>query len=306
MTYLGTGTSSYTDFALSTDGGATFSHQLALANLTDQPVVAAGYNSVWVTYNRGGVDTVVGANASSFGDLSVGPQGQVMVAFGPNGSTGGVVVATDPDGLRPLGFTTAVQVTPTNVPGFDHIPAAPNWGIDPEAHLAWDQSGGAHSGRVYLSYLDAPAADLANTLLYVMHSDDGGATWSAPVLVNDDGTNASHFMPGFAVDQTTGVVGATWYDTRGDPTRVNARYFGSVSVDGGDTWSANFPIATGTSNATLAPPPRLSVTPISATTPAWPSTPGSWSGCGRTTRTRRGTTRQGPTPPSICTPHWSM
>ncbi len=275
VTYLSTGTSSYTDFALSTDGGATFSHQLALANLTDQPVVAAGHNSVWVTYNRGGVNTVVGAsdtglgvigpfgpaepvpgaNASSFGDISVGPQGQVMVAFGPNGSTGGVVVATDPDGLGPLGFTTAVQVAPTNVPGFDHIPAAPNWGIDSEAHLAWDRSGGAHSGRVYLSYLDAPAADLANTLLYVMHSDDGGATWSAPVLVNDDGTSASHFMPGFAVDQTTGVVGATWYDTRGDPTRVNARYFGSVSMDGGDTWSANFPIATGTSNATLAAPP---------------------------------------------------
>ena len=253
----------------------TFSHQLALANLTDQPVVAAGHNSVWVTYNRGGVNTVVGAsdtglgvigafgpaeavpgaNASSFGDISVGPQGQVMVAFGPNGSTGGVEVATDPDGLGPLGFSTAVQVAPTNVPGFDHIPAAPNWGIDSEAHLAWDRSGGTHSGRVYLSYLDAPPADLANTLLYVMHSDDGGATWTAPVLVNDDGTSASHFMPGFAVDQTTGVLGATWYDTRGDPTRVNARYFGSVSMDGGDTWTANFPIATGTSNATLAAPP---------------------------------------------------
>ncbi|MDX1999957.1 MAG: metallophosphoesterase, partial [Thermoanaerobaculia bacterium] len=81
---------------------------------------------------------------------------------------------------------------------------------------------------------------------------DGGATWSTPVLVNDDGTNASHFMPGFAVDQTTGAVGATWYDTRGDPTRVTARYYGSVSVDGGDTWSPNFPIANGPSNATVA------------------------------------------------------
>ena len=275
VAYLSTGTSTYTDFALSTDGGATFSHQTALANLTDQPVVAAGHGSVWVTYNRGGVNTVVGAsdtglgvigafgaaeavpgaNAASFGDLSVGPQGQVMVAFGPNGSTGGVVVATDPDGLGPLGFTTAVEVTPTNVPGFDYIPAAPNWGIDSEAHLAWDLGTGAHSGRVYLSYLDAPPGDLANTLLYVMHSDDGGATWSTPVPVNDDGTNASHFMPGFAVDQTTGAVGTTWYDTRGDPTRVNARYYGSVSADGGDTWSANFPIATGTSNATYATPP---------------------------------------------------
>ena len=275
VAYLSTTAYTYTDFALSTDGGATFSHQLALASLTDQPVVAAGHGSVWVTYNRGGVNTAVGAsvtglgavgtfgtpeavpgaNASSFGDMSIGPQGQVMVAFGPNGSTGGVVVSVDPDGLGPLGFTTATEVAPTNVPGFDHIPAAPNWGVDSEAHLAWDQSGGPHSGRVYLAYLDCPAADLNNTMLYVMHSDDGGVTWSSPVLVNDDGTAASHFMPGFAVDQTTGAVGATWYDTRGDSTRVNAACYGSVSVDGGDTWSANFPISAGTSNATYATPP---------------------------------------------------
>jgi len=278
VTYLSTTAFTYTDFALSTDGGATFSHQQALASLTDQPVVAAGHDSVWVTYNRGGVNTVVGApdtglgtigafgapeavpgaNASSFGDLTVGPQGQVVVAFGPNGSTGGIVVATDPDGLGPAGFTAAVEVAPTNVPGFDYIPAAPNWGVDSEAHLAWDQSGGPHNGRLYLSFLDAPSTDLANTKLYVMHSDDGGTTWSTPVLVNDDGTNASHFMPGFAVDQTTGAVGATWYDTRGDASRVTARYYGSVSSDGGDTWSPNFPIATGVSNATLAlPPPQI-------------------------------------------------
>ena len=275
VVYLSTTAFTYTDFALSTDGGATFSHQQALASLTDQPVVATGNGSVWVTYNRGGVNTVVGAsvtglgsigsfgtpeavpgaNASSFGDISVGPQGQVMVAFGPNASTGGVVVSVDPDGLGPLGFTTATEVAPTNVPGFDLIPAAPNWGVDSEAHLAWDQSGGTHDGRVYLAFLDAPSSDLNNTMLYVMHSDDGGATWSAPVLVNDDGTAASHFMPGFAVDQTTGAVGATWYDTRGDSTRVNAAYYGSVSIDGGDTWSTNFPISAATSNATHATPP---------------------------------------------------
>jgi len=275
VTYLSTSARTYTDFAMSTDGGATFSHAQALAQLTDQPVVAAGHGSVWVTYNQGGVnfaqgatdtgpgtigafgpaEAMPGANGGAFGDLSIGPQGQVVAAFGNRSGPGPVTISVDPDGLGPLGFQPAVTVTTTNVSGFDYIPAAPNWGIDAEAHLAWDQSGGPHNGRLYLAYLDAPASDLANTMLYVMHSDDGGVTWSNPVLVNDDGTNASHFMPGFAVDQTTGTVGATWYDTRGDPTRVTARYYGSVSSDGGDTWSPNFPIAAGTSNATLAAPP---------------------------------------------------
>ena len=54
VAYLSTSTSTYTDFALSTDGGATFSHQLALAKLTDQPVVAAGHGSVWVPTTRAG------------------------------------------------------------------------------------------------------------------------------------------------------------------------------------------------------------------------------------------------------------
>ena len=279
VTYLSTTARTYTDFALSTDGGVTFSHLAYLAQLTDQPVVAAGHNSVWVEYNQGGVNFAAGAsdtglgvvgtfgppeampagNGGSFGDLTVGPQGQVIAAFGPNGSTGGIIVCTDPDGLGPAGFNPCVSVASTDVPGFDFIPAAPTWGIDSEAHLAVDQSGGPHNGRIYLSYLDAPSTaatpDLAATRLYVIHSDDGGLTWSTPVLVNDDGTSASHFMPGFAVDQTTGAVGATWYDTRADPTRVTARYYGSVSSDGGDTWSPNFPIAAGTSNATLATSP---------------------------------------------------
>lgn len=196
VTHLSTTSHTYTDFALSTDGGTTFSHQGSLAQLTDHPVVAAGHNSVWVEFNQGGVNYAAGAsdtglgvigafgpaeampggNSGSFGDLSVGPHGQVIAAFGPNGSTGGVIVCIDPDSLGPAGFNPCVSVAPPNAPGFDFIPAAPTWGIDSEAHLAVDQSVGPRSGRVYLSYLDAPSTDLAATKLYVVHSDDGGIT----------------------------------------------------------------------------------------------------------------------------------
>lgn len=275
VTHLSTTAHADTDVAMSTDGGATFTHAQALAQLTDQPVVAAGHGSVWVTYSLGGVnfaqgaadtgpgaigafgtaEVMPGANGGAFGDLAIGAQGLVVATFGNRPGAGPVTLSIDPDGLGPLGFQSAVTVTTTKVSGFDFIPVAPTWGINSEVHLAWDRSGGPHNGRLYLAYLHALAADLANTMLYVVHSDDGGATWSAPVPVNDDGTNASHFMPGFAVDQTTGTMGATWCGTHGDPTRVSARYNGSVSADGGGTWSPNFPIATGTSNATLAPTP---------------------------------------------------
>ena len=275
VVYLGPIPQTYATFALSTDGGVTFSHQAALANLTDQPVVAAGDGTVWVTYNRGGVNVVTGAavtglgvmgafgapevvpgaNAGAFGDMAVGPAGQVMVAFGPLGASGDVLVSVDPDGLGPAGFSTAAAAAHTNVGGFTDIPVAPNWGIDSEAHLAWDKSTGPHRGRVSLAYLDSPIGDPANTSLYVKHSDDAGNTWSTAVRVDDDGTDASHVMPGFAVDQTTGALAATWYDTRNDPSRATTQYFGAVSFDGGTTWSANFQISAGVSNQAGATPP---------------------------------------------------
>ena len=274
VTYLSTSTRVYTDFAVSTDGGATFTDQTALAMLTDQPVVAAGHGMVWVSYDLGGMQTargaavtgrgqvgpfgppeqIPGAVGGAFGDLAIGPAGQVAAAYGPRGNGGAVTVSLDPDGLGPLGFTTVTAAT-THVAGFTYIPSAPNWGVDSEAHLAWDQSGGSHDGRLSLLYLDSPPSDPSNTVVEVRHSDDGGATWSSPVQVNDDTGNASHFMPGFAVDQSSGVLAATWYDTRSDPTRLSAVYVGAVSTDGGATWSANFPIAAAPSEAIAAPPP---------------------------------------------------
>ncbi len=275
VVYLSTTAHLYVDFAVSTDGGATFSNVQALDNLADQPVVATGHGSVWVTYTRGGLTTMRGAAVTglgqlgafgtvetipsmvgqSFGDLAVGPDGQVVYAAGPNLTGTSVKVSIDPDGLGPLGFSTAVPSASTTVPGFDLIPAAPDWGVDSEAHLAWDLSTGPHRGRLYLCFLDAPSTDLANTQVEVQWSDDGGSTWSSPVRVNDDSGNASHFMPGFAVDRTTGAVAATWYDTRNDTTRATAQYYGAVSSDGGTTWTTNVPIAAGASNQAGAPPP---------------------------------------------------
>src|SRR5262249_43576101 len=53
------------------------------------------------------------------------------------------------------------------------------------------------NGNIYVTYNNKGGIDKANILL--VQSTDGGATWSAPILVNDDATTTDQFQPTIAV-----------------------------------------------------------------------------------------------------------
>jgi len=175
MTYL-VNTNGDVFVALSTDGGSSFTKVADLqTKFGDQPSIAVGPNSVWVSFTRspgnqiqafGAPVTGLGQFGSfstpenvpspgngDYGDTAVGPAGQVMVTYqnAVNGQGGAdIYTAVDPDGLGSAGFAKPTVVAHSHVGGFDFIPAQPNRSIDAEANLAWDRSGGAHNGRVYL------------------------------------------------------------------------------------------------------------------------------------------------------------
>src|SRR5439155_23427896 len=95
------------------------------------------------------------AHPGNYGDIAIGPGGQVMVAYQipQSGQTKGRVrVSLDPDGLGPQGFEPPVNIALTNVGGFDYLPAQSGRSIDAEVGLAWDRSGGPFAGRVYIIY----------------------------------------------------------------------------------------------------------------------------------------------------------
>jgi uncharacterized protein (TIGR03437 family) len=276
----------YVSLSLSTDGGSTFysptgegpvlmlpTNPPSPPVIGDQPTVTVGAgsagfpSSVWVTYWTIGGIAVSGAGVSglgavgpfasmqpvqpagvNFGDIAVGPNGEVMITYGPNAGSGAIYTNVKPDGLGPNPFSTFAAAVPVNIGGFTHIPAQPNWGIDPEAGLAWDCSTGPHHGRVYLVYTDATAVASADTNIFVLRSDDIGATWSNPVRVNDDTGTNSQFLPRISLDQSNGMIAVTWYDARNSALNNTAQYFGSFSSDGGATFGANFQIAGGTSD----------------------------------------------------------
>src|ERR1700746_3866673 len=131
--------------ALSTDGGMTFKviakisappqgtptkssgDNRGLFRFVDQPTITAAKGEVWVVFNAGGPlfatgapvtgfgkvgsffqgEVVPGTNNCTYGDIAIGPSGQVMqvCTLTESGQGGGkLFVSVDPDGLGPAGF----------------------------------------------------------------------------------------------------------------------------------------------------------------------------------------------------------
>src|SRR5205823_3008543 len=144
------------------------------------------------------------------------------------------------------------------------IPAQPDRGIWLGLSSEVDRSAGTHRGRIYVAFADQAdrdgqndyrnSADHNDTDVFVIFSDDHGLTWSPPVRANDDTGHGSQFFSWLDVDQSTGNVAVSWYDTRNDVASGNddAQYFAAFSTDGGFTWSTNVRLSDGTSNAHAA------------------------------------------------------
>ena len=290
--------------ALSTDGGLTFNvianiaappkttgtktsgGNRGLFRFVDQPTILAAENEVWVVFNAGGPmfatgapvtglgevgsffagEVVPGTNNCTYGDLAIGPAGQVMqvCALTESGQGGGKLFASvDADGLGPAGFGDRVFVAATHVGGFDFIPAQPDRSVDAEPGLAWDRTGGPHNGRAYLVYTKEQQNESDDTDVYLRYSDDGGASWSEGVRVNDDAAANSQFLPKLSLDPTTGNLAVVWYDSRADlgaggPGDIDgianddAQFWGAFSTDGGASFTPNIQISAGTSNSALS------------------------------------------------------
>jgi hypothetical protein len=286
--------------ALSTDGGLSFRviANISQANLpakksqgdsrglfrfVDQPTITAAEDQVWVVFNAGGpmvatgarvtglggvggfipVEVVPGTNNCTYGDVAIGPSGQVMQACNltESGQGGGkIFVNVDPDGLGAAGFGDRTFVTQTHVGGFDFIPPQPDRSVDAEVGLAWDRTGGAHGGRVYLVNTREQPNESDDTDIETRYSDDGGATWSPAQRVNDDATSNSQFLPKISLDPTSGKLAVVWYDSRndlgaggpGDSDGIandDAQFWGAFSTNGGASFSPNLQISAGTSNS---------------------------------------------------------
>ncbi|MFH2036473.1 MAG: dockerin type I domain-containing protein [Candidatus Zixiibacteriota bacterium] len=119
---------------------------------------------------------------------------------------------------------------------------------------AADISGGPFDGNLYISY---PDMDTANYVyndynIKLTKSEDGGASWTEPVIINDDATGSGakfdQWHPWLFCNQE-GTLIIVFYDQRLDPlSHTKYDIFASYSFDGGETFTTNHRITDESTN----------------------------------------------------------
>ncbi len=102
------------------------------------------------------------------------------------------------------------------------------------------------SGNIYVAYNDPAAAaggDRGN--IFLRQSTDGGASWSAPMLINDDGSARAQYFPALAVRPDGTGMAVCWYDNRNHAADMNMERWGATASISGSTitFGPNFRIS---------------------------------------------------------------
>ena len=271
---------------ISTDSGLTFNNLVTFAGSIDQPTVVAADTAgaaatspvaVWVVWNQtgtmrasgapvtglgavgafGATQTVPGTMNCTFGDVAIAPSGVVVQACqdGNPSATGptNIRINTDTDGLGAGNFGGSVVATTTNVGTFDTIPPQASRSIDAEAGLAYDAfAASAHFGRLYLVYTEETALENNDTDIILRFSDDDGATWSAPIAINNDGGSNSQFLPRIASNPLSGNIAVCWHDARSSGTNTAMEEYCAMATPAGPSpvFFDQQPVSDGSSTST--------------------------------------------------------
>lgn len=107
-----------------------------------------------------------------------------------------------------------------------------------------DNSNGPNAGSLYVT-----AWSWTGTFMRVgvIHSTDGGNTWSKPVPVAPADDTHDQFFPWLSVSPT-GLVGVSWLDRRNDPANIDYQAFAAISTNGGLSFRPNVQLTTSFSN----------------------------------------------------------
>ncbi len=174
-------------------------------------------------------------------NIQVGPTGQVYCIWAApisgspytedfmgfaKSTNGGVNWTTTPNAFDVNGIRGNILSTNIRINSF------PSMGVD--------RTGGPRNGYIYVTWGQrnlAPAGSDAD--ICFCYSSNSGTNWSSPVRVNNDALSngKNQFMPWLQVDQSSGIIGIVFYDTRDVSTTDSCHTYMAISNDGGATWN---------------------------------------------------------------------
>lgn len=174
-------------FSKSTDGGQTWSNAITISSVEGDC--------------EDSDNTVEGAMPA------IGPNGEIYVVWaGPNGLVfkksldGGTTWSTNEKIITPIGGGWDFGIS--GIYRANGLPVT-----------KCDLSNGPNRGTIYVNWTDQSKGE-TNTEVWLTKSQDGGNTWSTPVLVNDDNSGKQQFFTWMDIDQTNGNLAFVFYDRR--------------------------------------------------------------------------------------------
>ncbi|HSF80839.1 MAG TPA: sialidase family protein [Anaerolineales bacterium] len=187
--FHGVGGNSPIKFSRSADGGSSF---------TNPRTVSSG-GQAGTVYNQGS-------------DIAIGPDGSIFVAYRSFGAS------VDPAAVRVVKSNDCgVHWSQPVLVGTLVSGQAPGVAFRTPtfAFIAVDD---LNPNTVYIAYQNFNFAN-ASYDIYVQRSSDGGLTWGAPVLVNDDGSGRHQIFP--TIEVSNSALHVAWYDFRNSVTAGN-------------------------------------------------------------------------------------
>lgn len=244
----------------SNDDGATWSEAITVATVVqvqsqiDRPLITCDVSpdspyqnnlyAVWLGVHVRFTRSVDGGETFSQPIIISSRSDAIMpcLATGPLGEIYGVWIDLEPEQLRfrkslDGGLTWQPELTLANCDAnllYNDQNCSSGYRMTNYPVPAVDISHSPYRGTVYIAW--SSSTEAGNYNIYLTKSVNGGSTWSAPLLLNDDNTTRHQWWPWIAVHPITGDVAVSWCDRREDPQNCDFAYYGTISTDGGETW----------------------------------------------------------------------
>lgn len=103
-------------------------------------------------------------------------------------------------------------------------------------YAAWTDLSGETGCTSAANEPGSNVASTCKTRIWFSRSSDGGATWSAKIMLNNQASLNDQFNQWLVVDEATGSVGVIYYDTVADAGRKKTHLYYQSSFDDGATW----------------------------------------------------------------------